>query len=348
MWKPILLTLLIVGIAQSLSSEDRFLKKYALIKIFESCFGQEVVKDIRKELKAACAKCAASPPIKTSPLDSSSTIKPTSGTKNQINHKVNENSENAMQNAMFANQQSFPTERLHQAILAFRPNSFPQPAFRPYPGSQASYYQAFANPAQMFYAGNYQPFPTAYPAAPFNYPYNPYLDTTRMSRHIDFKSQLETLSSKMNPKVSNVTCVMQELGYLDENLEPNYDKIIKRIENLPVPKELRQDIHDGITYCQQFSQCIPEPKNTASPLSRELSKPMLFFKCYKYKKLEACVMKDVREKITNLNDDDDLDGDNSKREGKKLKLDEDDGEISSNLYDFLYGIDGEIDFSNIF
>lgn len=70
---------------------------------------------------------------------------------------------------------------------------------------------------------------------------------------MDFKSQLESLPSKINGKFRNVSCVMQELGYLDENYEPNYVKISDRISNLPVSEELRRDMQDGVTFCQQFS-----------------------------------------------------------------------------------------------
>ena len=70
---------------------------------------------------------------------------------------------------------------------------------------------------------------------------------------MDIKGQIEAITSKMSGKVRNVTCVMQELGYLDENLEPNFSKISERIGNLPVDDELRRDMQDGVAFCQQFS-----------------------------------------------------------------------------------------------
>lgn len=75
----------------------------------------------------------------------------------------------------------------------------------------------------------------------------------RFQRDLDVRSQLEALTSRMSGRVKNVTCVMQELGYLDDNLEPNYLKISERINNLPVSEELRKDMLDGIQFCQQFS-----------------------------------------------------------------------------------------------
>lgn len=70
---------------------------------------------------------------------------------------------------------------------------------------------------------------------------------------MDFKSQLESIPTRLHGKFRNVSCVMQELGYLDGNYEPNYVKISERISNLPVSEELRRDMQDGVTFCQQFS-----------------------------------------------------------------------------------------------
>lgn len=59
--------------------------------------------------------------------------------------------------------------------------------------------------------------------------------------------------SSSGVKVRNITCVMQELGYIDHNLEPNYEKITERISDLPVSSELKGDIQDGLQFCQKFS-----------------------------------------------------------------------------------------------
>lgn len=72
---------------------------------------------------------------------------------------------------------------------------------------------------------------------------------------MDIRNHLDVLTAKMSGRVKNVTCVMQELGYLDENLEPNYPKIQERIANLPVDEELRKDMQEGVAFCQQFSVC---------------------------------------------------------------------------------------------
>lgn len=66
-------------------------------------------------MKAACAKCAtieAPPPPPPTPI-AKPTLPPT-GPKDTISDP---------ENSVFANQQTFDPEKLHQAILAFRPVS---------------------------------------------------------------------------------------------------------------------------------------------------------------------------------------------------------------------------------
>lgn len=77
---------------------------------------------------------------------------------------------------------------------------------------------------------------------------------------MDIRGQIEAITSKMSGRVRNVTCVMQELGYLDDNLEPNFSKISQRIGNLPVNEELKRDMQDGVSFCQQFSVSLSNNK----------------------------------------------------------------------------------------
>lgn len=75
-----------------------------------------MVKQIRKEMKAACAKCAAMevPAIAPQP-------KPTSPPPEE-HHKLDGTAD--PDNTIYANQQTFDADKLHQAIFAFRPVGF--------------------------------------------------------------------------------------------------------------------------------------------------------------------------------------------------------------------------------
>ncbi|PSN39312.1 hypothetical protein C0J52_15573 [Blattella germanica] len=258
-------------------ADDRYIKKYAMMKVYESCFGPDVVKEVRQEMKAACAKCAgvsatapgqAVPPPPQSDMD-----------------KRKPPPVGAMP----------PTIRATESCSGFSVQATSARASR-------------------------------------------LLSSTR---DLDIKGQLETLTSRLSGKIRNVTCVMQELGYLDENLEPNFERIAERINRLPIGEELKRDMVDGVQFCKQFAQCVPETRKDKFQLSRELVKPMFFFRCYKHKKLEACIMKDVRERYTPGDDmagpDEDNIGSGELRSLSWSKNKPDYDDMATAVYEFLYG-----------
>ncbi|XP_041973627.1 uncharacterized protein LOC121729239 [Aricia agestis] len=337
---------------QASSSDDRFIKKYAMMKIYESCFGAEVVKQIRKEMKEAYAKCSAPsfdeppnqqniPPILLAKLPpgfaldpaSQTIVKPTDGAAHQ--------------------EEPAPDQGHHQHkvgqmpnVLPFRPpQPAPFPQQNPYMASQFRPYSPFYQPQYpMFYPPQYNPYYQQYP----QFYQQPYYPNSRMSRDLDFRDRLDMISRGPAPRARNVTCVMQELGYIDHNMEPNYEQITQRISALPVSAELKGDIQDGLQFCEKFSQCVPDLKRDVAPLSQELIKPMFFFRCYKHKKLEACIMKDIRERFTS-EDDLETEGDfrslsRSARAARDEPLNDPRfdalDEMSVYLYDYLSGGNG--------
>lgn len=73
---------------------------------------------------------------------------------------------------------------------------------------------------------------------------------------------------------------------------------------------------------------------------------MFFFRCYKHKKLEACVMKDVRERFNGAENIEALtEPDIQVRTGKKMDDDNMD-DLASSVYEFLYGNES-MDFESI-
>jgi hypothetical protein len=66
---------------------------------------------------------------------------------------------------------------------------------------------------------------------------------------------------------------------LDSNLEPDYVRMVERINRLPVSEDLKRDMTEGVEYCKQFSSCVPDERN--DKLAREMIRPMFFFRCYK-------------------------------------------------------------------
>lgn len=78
-------------------------------------------------------------------------------------------------------------------------------------------------------------------------------DLRKVKKDLDVKAQIDAMTFHSGAKMRNITCVMQELGYLDEHLEPNYEKMMERINKLQVPEELKRDMVDGVKFCRQFS-----------------------------------------------------------------------------------------------
>ena len=48
-----------------------------------------------------------------------------------------------------------------------------------------------------------------------------------LQRDLDIKGQLETLTSRLSGKIRNVTCVMQELGYVSIILSVSLNQVLE-------------------------------------------------------------------------------------------------------------------------
>lgn len=126
-------------------------------------------------MKAACAKCAtleAPPPTPEVP-----TTTPVPTTKDQSQMAPLADPENSI----YANQpQPFDPEKLHQAILAFRPQAqspYPGPGGypnRPFAGSSGfggpGFYQGYGAPPAMYYPGGY-PQHVPFAGVPYSFPF---------------------------------------------------------------------------------------------------------------------------------------------------------------------------------
>ncbi|KAL0849854.1 hypothetical protein ABMA28_011791 [Loxostege sticticalis] len=354
------------------NSDDRFIKKYAMMKIYESCFGPEVVKQIRKEMKEAYAKCSTPPSVEEpqnpqipsillGKLPPGFSMDPSTQT---ITKPLDGAIHNNQDNEHGSQDQPLPPQKQPMGpglAFNFRPHGgpFPQPSIPPYmmnanpqfrPYSPATpFYQFPYNAPGLFYPPGYQYNPYAQPQYQQGYYQQPYFGSNRVARDMDLRERLDVISKgPAGGRVRNITCVMQELGYVDQSLEPNYEQITQRISDLPVSSELKGDIQDGLQFCRKFSQCVPDVKRDMAPLSQELIKPMFFFRCYKHKKLEACIMKDIRERFTTEEElDTDTDFRSLSRSARSLRDDplsdprfEALDEMAVYLYDYLSGGNG--------
>ncbi|KAG6447966.1 hypothetical protein O3G_MSEX005274 [Manduca sexta] len=297
MQKHLLLALLVCAAARALDSGDnKFIKEYALLKIYESCFGATLLQQIAKELSDAYVKCSATPSMPEPPkppmqpmfldrlppgfpmdLNTQSLNKPIDGA---IGNQENDNTK-----------QDQPVKPLG-GVLAFRPpgNQFPQPGISPFMMPTTPQFR-FYGPTAPIYQFPYSGYMPQVPYNPYYPPYQqvyqqPYFGSSRMSRQMGFRGRIG-FKLPRGPNGYNVTCVMREIDYIDQNYEPNYESIRQRVNRLPVSDDLKSNIQDGLQFCQKFSQCIPEENRGMKPHTQDQIRSSFFFRCYKHKKLEA-------------------------------------------------------------
>ncbi|XKL60271.1 hypothetical protein PGB90_001287 [Kerria lacca] len=344
------------------STDDKFIKRYAVMKMYESCFGSEVVREVRKEMKMANAKCNGMAQSGIYPSNIGGNI-----LKNPIALIIQSNkhqNDNLYSPEHLKSQTSsnIDLNKLQQAIFT----GFNKAIFQHTPysnnvavsGTSAPGYtplRTWTYPVQpnvlpyshLSGLPPNQPVNPAFMSPTFSYPmsplyqslfFSPHYGTGRSSKDLDIKGQFESLAVRVSGKMKNVTCIMQELGYLNENLEPDYEKIINRIKKLSIANELKSEMIDGVQYCKQFSSCVPD--DSKDKLSREMVKPIFFFRCYKHKKMEACIMKDIKDRYSNDESDYNVIGiERNDRSSQELNSN-DVTELS--LYEFLFG-NGDID-----
>ncbi|KAK7583749.1 hypothetical protein V9T40_004712 [Parthenolecanium corni] len=336
---------------QTRATDDKFIKRYAIMKMYESCFGPEVVKEIRKEMKMAAAKCSSNG------LSNSHQLNSPVANKNPITfviqpHKPPQQAEGLYSPELLKSQTSSSSDfdKLQQFILAgFNKQNQPQTIYSAnnvVPSLGYSHIKPWTfGPPSIATSHSHMngltpgPFPSPYfnqfnPLYPLAF-LSPFYGSGRSSKDLDLKGHLESVAAKISGRFKNITCIMQDLGYLNENLEPDYESIVNKIKSLTISTELKSDMIDAVQYCKQFSMCVPDERK--DQLSKEMMRPMFFFRCYKHKKMEACIMKDIKDRYTSNEVDDNILGyRRNDRSNHDFNI-SDIAELTS--YEFLFGED---------
>jgi len=123
----------------------------------------------------------------------------------------------------------------------------------------------------------------------------PVLQNGRYRRQADDSGakMLAEMKEKMVYKIANVTCMLKELKYINEDKSTNYDHVQKQLNKVN-DAFLRNQLLYGFDMCKEFSQCMPV-KKARTMIMKELGTPISFFKCMEMKRMESCFKKDFRE-----------------------------------------------------
>ena len=91
------------------------------------------------------------------------------------------------------------------------------------------------------------------------YPINQFpIKNTRFSKEMKIDNTMASavVDAVQTGKTHNVTCIMYELGYINDKLEPDYERISDNIQQLDISGSLKSDLLEGVEFCQQFSVSI--------------------------------------------------------------------------------------------
>ena len=67
---------------------------------------------------------------------------------------------------------------------------------------------------------------------------------------------------------------------------------------MPIEDErLKRDLTTGVETCGKFSSCLPIAEYENLSYGRDIAPAVMFLNCLKGKRMEACIKKDLRERI---------------------------------------------------
>jgi len=103
---------------------------------------------------------------------------------------------------------------------------------------------------------------------------------------------LQHLKEKMTHKIANVTCMLRELDWINEDKTPNYALHEAYINGMD-DAFLKDQLLYGMDMCRDYANCMPV-KKAKNPMLKELGTYIFFQQCMEMQKCEACFKKDFR------------------------------------------------------
>jgi len=133
-----------------------------------------------------------------------------------------------------------------------------------------------------------------YVQVPMYYPqFQP--NSFRTKRSVDLSPEgIENMRTKMMAKISNMTCIMKELKYIDANNQPNYEYFNEEVNSLTVGDAMKEDLREAMDMCRDFAMCLPVEK-AKHPIKKEFGTTIAFMKCCHMQKVKVCMKNDLRK-----------------------------------------------------
>merc|ERR1712142_824329 len=125
--------------------------------------------------------------------------------------------------------------------------------------------------------------------------YQPVMGGRMKRQAMSASMKLEMMKEKMTSLVGNATCVLKEMGWINEDKSVNYDKCKEWITNLNVDEALKEDLLYAHDCCKDLSMCMPVEKSR-NPIMKEFGQSICYHGCMD-KKMKMCCMKQDFKKM---------------------------------------------------
>jgi hypothetical protein len=112
--------------------------------------------------------------------------------------------------------------------------------------------------------------------------------------------KLKEEQRKMESNIGNMTCVLKEMGIINEQNELDFNTQKRTIEKFQMPsKWFKERILNDMEVCNKVANSLPTEaqKQFNFPGYINLAKIKTFMKCCKYSKMKTCMYQDIRQKI---------------------------------------------------
>jgi len=104
---------------------------------------------------------------------------------------------------------------------------------------------------------------------------------------------LKMMYKKVRGKVSNFTCVMQKMGYVNEDFSLNLYGQEEELDDIVQDPFLKKDLLKIVEICDDISDVAIKYDTSAMP--KPISKIVQYMKCDKKLRYAACAKKDVKK-----------------------------------------------------
>jgi len=107
--------------------------------------------------------------------------------------------------------------------------------------------------------------------------------------------KLTYMREKMACMIGNMTCMLTDLKWMNEDKTPNMPYYASEINKIPTAKPgLKDELLWGLDVCRDFSMCLA-PERAKSPFLKELGTFISFSKCFQMRELMACMKADLKD-----------------------------------------------------